>query len=112
MKKPNHAALWIYDNYPITNLKWLDVPHVIRQEHPDWGYTEYYVVLTAGNGETLAVAIPTFVGLSELLIRNKSFVQLRPTAFAEARAYREWEKTNAKDLAEFKRLAAKLGIDS
>ena len=103
MKKPNELVLWIYDNSPIIEVGWVD-------ENQEDDFCTRMLRLTGRRYAQVVSPHSEFAAVATLRLTSQSVCQLTNEALAEARAYREWEKTNAKDLAEFKRLAEKLGI--
>jgi hypothetical protein len=56
------------------------------------------------------VDFPVLMAVAQLQAGYNCVAGLKVPIEQEARAYREWEKANAADLKEFKRLAEKLGV--
>jgi len=101
MKKPNELVLWIYDSWPITSVS-------VRQGcGPTGDDTRFILVGQLGERE---VDFPVLMAVAQLEAGYNCVARLRSQYQQDAQVYREWEKANAADIKEFKRLAEKLGI--
>lgn len=90
---------WICDNWPNT----------IRVEHRQTGTdtAETYIHMSVGKGKPVCWSSWTFNKVAELHLGITEIARPKPGVREKVKARREWERKNARELADYKRLKAK-----
>lgn len=99
--KPSEQLLWLYKN-PVVGVK---VSYCMTSEDT----AETNVALTADGGEKKTWRWERIKKDCEVEIDHFSIIRLNRVAAQAVKAWLDWEKENAQDLAELARLTKKLG---